>query len=180
MFKSRRKSLDHSLLNWLEPATVRVYDSMNLRLSSTLIKLVADLLHTSNSSIKIEYVQVQYQCGGSDCGLFALAFACSLCHQEDPAELKYDQNEMRSHLVHSLEAQTLSPFPCKCRYKAARALRGIQKIDVYCICRLPDDGRKMIKCSSCNEWFHTDCVRAPRLAIKDKKHIWKCKDCSVI
>ncbi len=28
----------------------------------------------------------------------------------------------------------------------------------YCICRGPDDHRKMIACEACNEWFHCSCV----------------------
>lgn len=59
--------------------TINVYDSMNLRLSSTNEKVIADLLRCTERDITVNYVQVQYQSGGSDCGLFALAFATSWC-----------------------------------------------------------------------------------------------------
>ncbi|EGD79768.1 hypothetical protein PTSG_10753 [Salpingoeca rosetta] len=29
---------------------------------------------------------------------------------------------------------------------------------VYCLCRQPDDGRMMVFCDSCHEWFHVACV----------------------
>lgn len=53
--------------------TINVYDSMNLQLSSTNEKVVADILRCNEKEISVNYVQVQYQSGGSDCGLFALA-----------------------------------------------------------------------------------------------------------
>lgn len=30
--------------------------------------------------------------------------------------------------------------------------------EVYCFCRKPDDGRLMIACDECNEWYHVDCL----------------------
>ncbi len=29
---------------------------------------------------------------------------------------------------------------------------------MYCICRQPDDGDRMVSCDSCKEWFHERCV----------------------
>ena len=37
------------------------------------------------------YCDVQWQSGGSDCGIFALAFATSLCSGQDPTTTSYDQ-----------------------------------------------------------------------------------------
>ena len=56
----------------------RVYDSMNLHLTSTLKKILADLLQ---KSFMVEHRNMLYhdQIGGSDCGLSAIASVCSLC-----------------------------------------------------------------------------------------------------
>ncbi len=43
------------------------------------------------------------QSGGSDCGLFSLAFAASLCAGKDPLQTSYSQHKFRHHLVGCLE-----------------------------------------------------------------------------
>ena len=57
------------------PHTVRVFDSLNLQLSSSLIKVIADMMHTTSSTIGVDYADMHYQAGGGDCGLFAIASA---------------------------------------------------------------------------------------------------------
>ena len=37
----------------------------------------------------------------------------------------------------------------------------------YCICRGPDDGRFMICCDVCNEWYHGQCVGMENNACKE-------------
>ena len=50
----------------------------------------------------------------------------------------------------------------------------IQKVAVFCVCRLTDDGSQMVQCHNCLEWFHTKCVQVPR----DKSDIpWLCASC---
>ena len=65
------------------PGTINVYDSMNCnKLTSNLKGIVADLLHMTN-----KYKKMQYQISGNDCGLFAVAPACSICNGYDPSTL---------------------------------------------------------------------------------------------
>lgn len=156
--------------------TVRVYDSMNLRLSPELIKTVADFLHTSNDFITIEYANMQYQSGGSDCGLFAIASACALCHLQDPAKLTFTQQQMRPHLKDAFEVKKLVPFPSKSRRVRKEKIHS-ENVEVHCICRLPDDGKRMVQCSFCSKWYHTKCVRAPRRILKRASSFWKCAYC---
>ncbi|KAI9219559.1 hypothetical protein BC828DRAFT_162951 [Blastocladiella britannica] len=32
---------------------------------------------------------------------------------------------------------------------------------LYCICREPDDGRVMLQCDGCKDWFHPECIGIP-------------------
>ena len=53
--------------------------------------------------------QLEKQEGDVDCGVFSIAIATSLLHGLTPTQ--YNQSLMRHHLVHSLEAKTIQPFP---------------------------------------------------------------------
>ena len=68
--------------------TVRVYDSLNKKLTKSLKNTVADVLHSSTKKIEVEYVNVQYQLGSDDCGLFAIANACEICFGRNPSVVK--------------------------------------------------------------------------------------------
>ena len=46
----------------------------------------------------------------SDCGIFALANATALVHEENPSTFLYNQKEMRDHLFHCLEPGKLHLF----------------------------------------------------------------------
>ena len=66
--------------------------------------------------------RVQQQQGGTDCGLFAIAYALSLASGEDPTHIKFKQEEMRQHLIDCLQADTMLPFPVERTItRAARA-----------------------------------------------------------
>ena len=88
--------------------TVRVYDSLNKKLTKSLKNTVADILHSSTKKIEVEYVNVQYQLGSDDCGLFAIASACEICFGRDPSVVKYTQKDMRKHLVKAFDTLKLS------------------------------------------------------------------------
>ena len=61
--------------------------------------------------LTIEFVNVHKQGGGSDCGLFALAFITSVCNGEDPAKCISDQAAMQNHLVKCVEKGCLLSLP---------------------------------------------------------------------
>ncbi len=61
-----------------KPGHVLVYDSLHYRFSSHTHTIVADLLQTRSKQLTFDFVNVQYQSGANDCGLFALAFCTSI------------------------------------------------------------------------------------------------------
>ena len=69
---------------------------------------VAVILKTSEKSFDLYHIDVQRQVGGSDCYLFAVAFAASLCARKDPHTEHYAQTEMRQHLARCEENNFLS------------------------------------------------------------------------
>ena len=156
--------------------TIKVFDSLGGRLPTSSKKVVADMLQCQKKSITIIYESVQIQDGASDCGLFALAFATSLCHGNDPSKELYDQEAMRDHLVHSLEEGKLCQFPSLGK-RRSRQKAGIQRVPIYCVCRLPDDESEMIQCSECAEWYHTSCVIVDRRVVENRNQKWNCIKC---
>ena len=92
--------------------TVTVYDSGG---SSRPIKVsackTARMLGTRGSCIQFIMQPVQCQVGTSDGGLFALAFATSLCLEEDPSSRRYNQPLMRQHYHDCLSNLRVESFP---------------------------------------------------------------------
>ncbi len=80
--------------------------------------------------------------GGSDCGLFAIAFAVDLCTGKDPHVCSYEQNQMRKHLHECFEKGLMIPFPpMKKPKRFARRVKCSRPVQVYCVCRLPCMGQ---------------------------------------
>ena len=52
-------------------------------------------------SVKFNFVSVQKQKGGRDCGLFAITIATAISNGMDPSKIEFDQAAMHSHLVAS-------------------------------------------------------------------------------
>ena len=78
------------------PGVLEVYDSMphySIR-SFSLKTQVAAILQTSDKSFTLKHIEVQHQKGTSNCALFAMAFALTLCMGEDPFSKTYIQSEM--------------------------------------------------------------------------------------
>ena len=134
-------------------------------------------MFAQQKAITLVFQPVQSQHGSSDCGLFALAFTTSLCHQENPVEINYTQHKLRSHLLDCFTRGRMSPFPRSSRMRKIVKPRGREKVQVYCRCRLPENGT-MIQCDSCFEWFHTQCITVPEHIFKGHNTKWNCLYCS--
>ena len=81
---------------------------------------------------------------------------------------RYNQAELRTHFLKSLQEGKLEPFPSQ----AVRAGRpvGKEQVGLYCTCQLPDDGEEpMAMCSKCGEWFHESCERIIPICIQGER-----------
>ena len=100
------------------PGQVCVDDSLpGGDIGSRTRKQIASILATNEKKITVCFPTVQTQCGGSDCGLFALAFATSLCSSENPSTVSYIQHSLRSHLLSCLQNRAITLFPRRNRNK---------------------------------------------------------------
>lgn len=59
----------------------------------------------------VEMPYVQQQRGGTDCGVFAIAFAVHLAFGDNLATLQFDQALMRRHLLKCFQKKEMTPFP---------------------------------------------------------------------
>ena len=90
---------------------VRVYDSLYKCLTTSTELQIASIVNTSQPKISIELVDVQKQCGSSDCSVYAIAYATALSLGQDPGTLVFSQSEMRRHLYKMLKEKKLTMFP---------------------------------------------------------------------
>ncbi|CAF1492282.1 unnamed protein product [Adineta steineri] len=104
-----------------------VYDSLSGS-KELLVKFFKDIL-PDEEKVSVYFQNVQQQIGGNDCGLFALAFATSLCYQEVPSLLCYDQRSLRNHYVQCIESNKVQPFPSKSRRGSTRNVCKL--VDIY-------------------------------------------------
>ena len=158
------------------PGCIKLYNSMQLPIPSSIKQTIAELIHTQRKQITIEHINTQLQQGESECGLFAIAIATALCHGQDPQQMEFAQAQMREHLLNALEIKKISPFPCKLVSRNKKVLRK-EYVRVYCTCRLPNNGKQMVQCLECSMWYHVPYVQCPRSVLTTKNEPWSCKNC---
>ena len=93
------------------PFTINIYDSLHEMLPEKIKNLIADLMQSQHQTITVNYMNVQRQSNNGNCGPFALAFAASLCQQQDPTKIAYEECNMRRHLVSCIDNGDITPFP---------------------------------------------------------------------
>ena len=86
---------------------VLVCDSLYGTLDTATLDVIANLFHSSI----VKMLECQKQKGGTDCGLFAIAYATAIAHGVDPTNMTLNQAAMRSHLIKCFEEENLSLFP---------------------------------------------------------------------
>ena len=174
----------HSAAHWLtitcstigtEHPNVFVYDSLYSPPPAVMKQQNAALLTTQKSEIQLQYVDVQMQSGANDCGLFAIAFATTLCLGELPGKYIFEQRAMRGNLMKCLEAGEFSMFPVRKIRRSSKRIKSTSIIKVYCDCRMPElPSSSMVQCTKCHEWFHFLCVNVCGL---NQKSSWFCTLC---
>ena len=111
--KAKKFDLKDGELYYSQPGVVNVYDSASKYITQRNKEEIAALLHTSEDVITLQYKNVQHQYGGSDCGLFALAFATALTASTDPTACTFDQGLMRQHFLKCIKKGKMEEFPLK-------------------------------------------------------------------
>ena len=150
-----------------QPGHINVYDSLHMGLSSEVKEVIADLMQWKGKEITINYCDVQWQIGGNDCGIFAIAFATAICNGHKPASTVFDQPRLRKHLMTCLDHSELTPFPARSRKRITKVSKK-EMLSVHCICRLPDRGDLMIQCAKCKTWYHAACIQIPKTLLSKK------------
>ena len=123
--------------------TIELYDSVfntiSLSTKNTIIKLLKP-----NDSVTVFIKNVAKQTGGTDCGLYAIAYCTSLLNGNDPCGVIYDQREMRSHLANCFQSKQLIPFPVVKRRRFSKAHTSSINVAVCPNCKQPDNGSMMV------------------------------------
>ena len=150
--------------------------------SEGIMKQACTILQSEESFVTVNVINVQYQEGSSDCGLFAAAMAFDLCNEIDPFLNKYDQSKMREHLRQCFEKQQIVSFPATVteasQHKRNRAVAKVMT-EIYCTCRLPEEA-PMACCDSCGTWYHQGCVNIPDEVFSDDDVPWICEICAFL
>ena len=90
---------------------VNLYDSLYHNVISKEVEEQALNLVGADSFSSLNVVPIQQQRNGSDCGVFAAAFATALVHGVPPSLLEFDTTKVRNHLCECLKAGKLEMFP---------------------------------------------------------------------
>ena len=163
------------------PGSVGIYDSNWSPASKSSLKTmqqICSFFKSRSPSIHFDYVNVDRQNNGADCGVFALAFATELAYKKDPSVCIWDVDDMRKHIIKSVENGCVLPFPKQGDRKIGfgRRVAVSHEESIYCLCGMPNDGTKYIECIQCLQWFHVKCVSL-NTKKSFKKMTWICSEC---
>ena len=161
---------------------VEVYDSLqslNIRSQEIrypiLVEQAACSLSMPKRKLTFRVLEVQQQEGGNDCGLFAITFAQILCLGGHPSKYLYLQDRMREELVRYFETGDVVRYVSKVAVATDDEDFDVLyefHSNVYCYCRMPDDGKLMLHCPVCKRWFHENCVGGAQ-----QSPDWACRRC---
>jgi hypothetical protein len=115
IFVHHIRSQHHFLMSTSIGGQIRTFDSLNLRITNELRHQLDGLYAPDKTNRTVRHMQIQHQQQGQvDCGLFAIAYATEAAHGqslEDLAGIKFEQGQMRKHLIKCFDAQEMRRFP---------------------------------------------------------------------
>ena len=137
--------------------SVIVYDSAftDLPLDEGLV--IASLVNIEGDMLNVHFPNIQMQRNSYDCGLFAIANATTLAFGKNPVNETYDTKELRPHLIRCLENREMTLFPTK-KFSGKRRPSKVVKLEIYCLCKMPDTQTLYVICDECSREFHPKCV----------------------
>ena len=92
--------------------------------STNLKRQLAIILKCPSASFFVRNVEVQRQNGTSDSGLFAIAFALTLCLGLDPHIINFKQDLMRAHYESCIDDNRFTKFRnSQCHHQQAARKR---------------------------------------------------------
>ena len=167
-----------SVSNGIDEPVVNVYDSLFHTASSHTKKQIACIVNTAYPRIKLNFMDVPCQNGSDHCGLFAVAYATTICYGKKPEKFIFDQGLMRRHLLKCLENNLMEEFPVRKEHRNSDKVINHDAVMVHCSCRMPKTkDEDMIACSSCGEVYHKNlCVEVTAACSLEEK--WICTNCS--
>ena len=91
---------------------VRVYDSIFQYSDKETEQIITSLFQFGSNKLTLKVAHSQKQKGGTDCGVFAIAFATAIAFEMNPSKLRLKQESLRAHLVTCFHKRHMSLFPC--------------------------------------------------------------------
>ena len=79
--------------------------------TSAVITQITQLFSPDNTAPLYHQYKCIQQHGGTNCGIFAIAYAVDLLEGSKPYQFIYDQSKMRQHLIDCFEAGKITSFP---------------------------------------------------------------------
>lgn len=146
-------------------------------MSSFVEQQLAKIMFCGEKEFFVNICATQTQEEGiNDCGPLAIAFAVEFLYTKELKYHKFIISELRPHLQSCLLNGKLTPFPKMNESTSAMKIRTKWKVEVYCICRMPEHfGKNMVLCAKCKTWFHYECQN---LNNSPPERQWKCNKCA--
>ena len=165
-----------------DKAVINIYDSMYASPIMTTVDLILEVIKSEQDTVTINSIKMQEQAGCNACGVFAIAVATALCHNNNPTTIKWKQNLMWQHTLECLEAGKMTPFSMensedKGFIEDKASIKSTKTYELYCICRQQYKPMDTMKhCTSCFKWYHTNSLGIPSYSLR-KYDAWHCSYC---